>query len=138
MPPPEGPSPLDRKRIVIADDDRLFAEMLRSALSLHDEFDVVGIAGDGAEAVELAERLKPDLVLMDWNMPRVDGIEATRKLRDLEEAPAVVLISGTDAEVEVEAASAGAVGYLRKARDLAELTGLIAALGGALIQPGLY
>jgi DNA-binding NarL/FixJ family response regulator len=133
MPPPEGPSPPDRTRIVIADDDRLFAEMLRSALSLHDELDVVGIARDGAEAVELAERLKPDLVLMDWNMPRVDGIEATRKLRELEEPPAVVMISGTDAECEVEAASAGAVGYLRKARDVADLTGLIAALGTTLI-----
>jgi DNA-binding NarL/FixJ family response regulator len=133
MPPLEGPSPLDRTRIVIADDDRLFAEMLRSALSLHDEFDVVGVARDGAEAVELAERLKPDLVLMDWNMPRVDGIEATRKLRELEEPPAVVMISGTDAECEVEAASAGAVGYLRKARDVADLTGLIAALGTTLI-----
>jgi hypothetical protein len=48
------------------------------------------------------------------------------------------LISGTEADVEVEAASAGAVGYLRKARDLADLTGLIAALGTTLIQPGLY
>ena len=138
MPPPEGPSPPDRTRIVIADDDRLFAEMLQSALSLHDELDVVGIARDGAEAIELAERLNPDIVLMDWNMPRVDGIEATRTLRELEEPPAVVLISGTDAEGEVEAASAGAVGYLRKARDVAELTGLIAALGTTSIQPGLY
>jgi CheY-like chemotaxis protein len=78
-------------------DDRLFAEMLRNALCAHDEFDVVGIATDGAEAVDLAKRLRPNLVLMDWQMPHVDGIEATCTLRELDDPPAVMLISGTDA-----------------------------------------
>jgi DNA-binding NarL/FixJ family response regulator len=134
MPPPEGPSPPDRTRILIADDDRLFAEMLRSTLSSHDEFDVVGIATDGTGAVDLAKRLRPNLVLMDWNMPNVDGIEATRRLRELEDPPAVVLISGTDAAGEVPAASAGAVGYLRKARGLADIVDVIALLGTSIIQ----
>jgi DNA-binding NarL/FixJ family response regulator len=134
MTPTEGPSPPDRTRIVIADDDRLFAEMLRNALCAHDEFDVVGIATDGAEAVDLAKRLRPNLVLMDWQMPHVDGIEATRTLRVLDDPPAGVLISGTDAAGEVEAASAGAVGYLRKARGLAELIDVIALLGTSIVQ----
>src|SRR5918999_1800481 len=75
--PRSGWPSADGARIVIADGDRLFATTLTAALERHEEFEVVGIAGDGAEAVALAEDLKPSVVVMDADVPVLDGIEAT-------------------------------------------------------------
>jgi len=122
-----GPPP-DRTRIVIADDDRSFAEMLRTALVAHDQFDVVSIAGDGAEAVAEAERLKPDLILIDLVMPGFDGVEATRRISELPDPPAVILITGEDVSAtDVKAYEAGAAAYLRKTQDLPSLIDVIVA-----------
>jgi DNA-binding NarL/FixJ family response regulator len=112
----------DRTRIVIADDDRQFAEMLQAALTLHEEFEVVAIVGDGAEAVASATELRPELVLMDVAMPKLDGIEATHRIRELPDPPLVILITGQDPRATGENAyDAGAAAYLLKTRDLPNL-----------------
>ncbi len=72
------PQPL---RVLIADDHRLFAEALEAILAADDRIEVVGQAGDGGQAVELARKLDPDVVLMDVSMPVLDGFQATREIR---------------------------------------------------------
>jgi DNA-binding NarL/FixJ family response regulator len=102
-------------RVLIADDQRVVREGLTLVLGLLPDVEVVGSAGDGDEAIEMAGRLEPDVVLMDLRMPRCDGIEATRRLR--EQAPAVrvvVLTTYTDDKSVLEALRAGARGYLTK------------------------
>lgn len=102
-------------RVLIADDQRVVREGLALVLGLLPDVEVVGAAGDGDEAIEMAGRLEPDVVLMDLRMPRRDGIEATRRLRD--QMPAVrvvVLTTYTDDKSVLEALRAGARGYLTK------------------------
>lgn len=124
------PRSADRVRILIADDDRLFAEMLRTAISKQDECEVIGIAGDGEAAYELARTLEPAVVLMDANMPVVDGFEATRLIRGLPSPPVVVFISGTDGiRAGDRAMNAGASAYFRKTEDLTGLLDFVAAWG---------
>ena len=79
---PAVPPPERAVRVLIADDQRLFAESLMTVLGEDDRIDVVGIAGNGREAVDLALELQPDVVLMDLNMPLLDGFEATREIRE--------------------------------------------------------
>jgi DNA-binding NarL/FixJ family response regulator len=123
-------------RILIADDHRLFAESLMALLSEDDRVDVVGIADDGQEAVDLALELEPDVILMDLKMPVLDGFEATRQLRDAGCNAQILIVTGTDEEIESEeAAVAGASGYLRKERSVAELKAVfleVASLAAAL------
>lgn len=128
MPLSEGMPPKNRLRVVIADDDPLFAALLRARLVLRPELDVVGIARDGGEAVALAEDLLPDLLLMDVNMPRVDGIEATRLVRDLPDPPTVVLITGDDEDADARAYEAGAAAYLQKSVDIVSLIDVVVAV----------
>jgi len=126
MPQPPGP-PQTPLRVVIADDDRLFARMMRARLSALPEIEVVGLAPDGRRALALAEELEPDVVLMDVHMPVMDGVEATRLIRALEEPPAVVLITGEDAAADAAAFEAGAAAYLRKSGDLIDVIDVIVA-----------
>jgi len=101
--------------ILIADDHDLFAMGLAETLAAYPDLTVVGRAADGAEAVELASELRPDVVVMDVNMPRVDGIAATREVTEtLEHTRVVVLSALTDAETAHAARSAGAVAVLPK------------------------
>ncbi len=102
-------------RVVIADDQRVVREGLATIVGGFAESEVVGLAVDGAQAVALVAELVPDVVLMDLRMPRLDGVEATRRLRaDYPAVPVVVLTTYADDQSVVAALSAGAVGYLTK------------------------
>jgi DNA-binding NarL/FixJ family response regulator len=101
-------------RLLLADDHRMLRESLRRAME-DAGFDVVGEAADGAEAVRLADEFHPDVILMDVTMPVLDGVEATRQVRDrLPGTQVVILTMHADREVLVDAIRAGAAGYLVK------------------------
>ncbi|RHW27436.1 DNA-binding response regulator [Nocardioides immobilis] len=128
-------------RVVIADDERLIRSGLRLILTAEPDIDVVAEAADGVEAVEVVRREKPDVVLMDLRMPRIDGTEATRRLMTvLEPPPAVLVVTTFHADLEVQSAlAAGATGYLLKdapeARILAAVRG--AAQGATVLDPAV-
>ena len=121
-------------RILIADDHELFAEGLAELLATHPELEVVGRAADGAEAVALAAALNPDLVLMDVEMPRLDGISATREIIAAGGARVLMVSASTEPEVVARAERAGAVGYLFKGCALGDM---IAAIREAVSPSGL-
>jgi DNA-binding NarL/FixJ family response regulator len=136
MGPASEVPPANRTRILIADDDRFFAELLRSALAAHDDFEVVAIVENGAEAVSGSESLKPTLVLMDVTMPVLDGIAATRKLRELKDPPTVVLITGEESEANGRRAyEAGAAAYLRKSQELVAVIDVVIAVSQLSAAP---
>jgi DNA-binding NarL/FixJ family response regulator len=102
-------------RVLIADDQRVVREGLAMLLGLLPEVEVVGSASDGDEAVTLAADLLPDIVLMDLRMPRCDGVEATRQLRErVPETTVVILTTYADDRSVIDALRAGARGYLTK------------------------
>jgi DNA-binding NarL/FixJ family response regulator len=105
------PAPL---RVVIADDDERYAELVAGLLQDRPELEVIGIAKDGEEAVQLACWQDADIVLMDVDMPRIDGIMATRLVREARPRMCVLMLSGADPERVEEARAAGAIGYVHK------------------------
>ncbi len=108
-------SPSTRIRVLVVDDHPAMRQGLRSIVTAYDHLEVVGEAGDGAEAVELAQRLDPDVVVMDVNMPKMDGIEATRQIKAHQ--PTIVVIGLSvhqSADVEQKMKAAGAFAYLTK------------------------
>ena len=109
-------------RILVADDQRVVREGLGTLLGLITGIDVVGTAADGDEALALAIQLRPDVVLMDLRMPRCDGIEATRRLREHDAGIKVlVLTTYADDRSVIDALRAGARGYLTKDAGAAEI-----------------
>jgi DNA-binding NarL/FixJ family response regulator len=125
-------------RVVLADDQDLVRAGFRVILGTEDGIEVVGEAGDGEQAVELVERLKPDVVLMDVQMPRVDGLEATRRILHRHDDVKVVILTTFDREDYLfEALRAGASGFLLKnasPEDLIESVRIVAR-GDALLSP---
>jgi DNA-binding NarL/FixJ family response regulator len=105
----------DPVRVLLADDQRLVRESLATLLGLLDGIELAGCAADGEEALALVARQHPDVVLMDLRMPHMDGIEATRRLRERHPQVRVIALT-TDAEQEdvLAALRAGARGYLTK------------------------
>jgi DNA-binding NarL/FixJ family response regulator len=104
-----------RVRVVIADDQRLFAEALEAILSTDGRITVVGRADNGQSALELAREHEPDIVLMDIAMPVMDGIEATRAIREEVPNTRVVVLTGSAATADVSRArTAGASAYVTK------------------------
>jgi DNA-binding NarL/FixJ family response regulator len=103
-------------RVLVADDSAGVRELLVLLLNMESAFTVVGEARDGVTAVALAERLQPDLVILDVNMPRLDGIEALPRVRDASPGSRVVIFSGPndDHELEREANAAGATAVISK------------------------
>lgn len=113
-----------RVRVLVADDHPLFAQSLEVLLAADSRLDVVGVAANGAEAVELARRLTPDVVLMDVHMPHVDGIAATNAIVTQLEGVRVVMLSSSAAVEDVERSHlAGACAYVTKDADAASITG---------------
>ncbi len=108
-------------RVLIAEDNELVALTLEEQLK-SEGFDVVGVARTGIEAIDLATRLKPDIVLMDIRMPELDGIEATAQLNEQREVPVVILTAYADRDTVRRAELAGALAYLIKPINGSELT----------------
>ena len=119
-------------RILVAEDDELALDAIAVLLEQDGRFAVAGRAGNGLEAINLAKRLKPDAVVMDIEMPVLDGVEATRQLRERRPDLPIIAISGHDYEERVlEIRSAGADDYIRKALRATELPRVLAAVLGA-------
>jgi DNA-binding NarL/FixJ family response regulator len=111
-----------RIRVLIADDHRMFAEALETVLATDERLEVAGHARDGAEAVQLATELDPDVILMDISMPVMDGFQATQQIRRRLPGTSVLMLTGSNARTDVDRArAAGAAGYLTKDRVAAEL-----------------
>jgi DNA-binding NarL/FixJ family response regulator len=127
-------------RVLLVDDQALFREALATLLATHDGIDVVGEAGNGAEALDRAASLAPDVVLMDLRMPVLDGVAATRRLRVEHPGVRVIALTTFDDDEDVFAAlRAGAVGYLLKDVSSARLVEavLAAARGESVLQPSV-
>ena len=136
---PSAPPNARAVRVLIADDHRLFAESLMAVLSEDERVDVIGIAEDGQQAVDLVTELRPDVILMDLRMPVLDGFEATRRIRAAGLDTQIFILTGTDAGIGSEdAVAAGASGYLRKEQSVAELKDVfleVASLAAVLGTP---
>jgi DNA-binding NarL/FixJ family response regulator len=127
-------------RILVADDHPMLREGLVAVLNTQPDFDVIGEAADGSEAVRLAESLEPDVILLDLEMPKVDGIAALERLRDAgSEARAIVFTAYDTDERILGALRAGARGYLLKGASRAEIFGAIRTVhsGGSLLGPAV-
>ena len=127
-------------RVLVVDDHDLFRSGLRRLLHEHDDLDVVGDARRGDEAVEKAAQLKPDVVVMDVNMPGMSGVEATRGVLEASADSAVLMLTVTsDENAVLDAVLAGASGYLLKDATLPEIVRGIqaAAAGQSLIAPSV-
>jgi DNA-binding NarL/FixJ family response regulator len=127
-------------RVLIADDHAVVRQGLRTFLELQDEIEVVGEAADGIEALELVQRTAPDVALLDLVMPRLGGLEAIRRIREVAPATRVlVLTSFADDDTVLPAVRAGAAGYLLKDVQPPELVGAIRTVhaGEALLAPAV-
>jgi DNA-binding NarL/FixJ family response regulator len=127
-------------RVLVADDQQLVREGLRVLLDLTPGIRVVGEASNGAEAVERARQMRPDVVLMDVRMPKLDGVAATRRVREMcPDVQVIILTTFDDDEYVFDGLRAGAVGYLLKDVPSEKLAEAIraAARGEAFIQPSV-
>jgi DNA-binding NarL/FixJ family response regulator len=103
------------RRLVVVDDHALMRETINAILSRDPSLEVVGEAKDGLEAIECCQKLRPDLVLMDVSMPRMDGLEATRKIKEeLPQTSVLFLTAHADHRLLMDAVKAGAAGYVLK------------------------
>src|ERR687896_2384318 len=127
-------------RIVIADDHSLVRQGLRRYLEMADGIEVVGEASTGGEAVDLVDRERPDIALMDIRMPEMEGLEAARTINERHPDIGIVMLTAyDDRHFVVEAVRAGARGYVLKARDAEHLTQTVrlVAAGNLVIDPNL-
>jgi DNA-binding NarL/FixJ family response regulator len=122
-------------RVVIAEDQTIVRQGLRSLLGLSGDIEIAGEAADGEEAIEVIEAVKPDVVLLDLRMPRLDGVGVLKALRG--RVPTLILTTFDDDANLFEAVRAGAKGWLLKDVSLERLTGAIRTLaeGGTCIEP---
>ena len=128
----------EKIRLLVADDHPMLREGLVAVLGTQPDFDVIGEAADGSEVVRLAETLLPDVILLDLEMPEMDGVAALRKLRETgSEARAIVFTAYDTDERILGALRAGARGYLLKGASRAEIFDAVRTVysGGSLLQP---
>src|SRR5262249_18177967 len=131
---------MNRITILLVDDQPLFREGLRTLLSVQSDFEVVAEAGNGEEAIRLARALRPSVVLMDLQMPVLDGVVATRRLHEeLPNSGIIVLTTFGDDEMVFDGLRAGAIGYLLKDAPSEKLGEAIrvAARGESFLQPSI-
>jgi len=127
-------------RLLIVDDHPVVRTGLRGMFETDAGFDVVGEAGDGAEAADRVAELRPDVVLMDLQMPGVDGVEGIRRIRAMPGAPPVLVLTVYDSDAQIlRAIEAGASGYLLKDASREELFGAVrsVAAGGSPLAPAV-
>ena len=127
-------------RVAVVDDQRLFTKGLSGLVDMLDGIEVVGVAFDGEEAVALCRKEEPDVVLMDISMPKMDGISATRQIRDLLPQTAIIILTGHEEDEHVfEGIKAGAQGYLLKDSEPEDLSRAIRMVhaGATIIAPDL-
>jgi DNA-binding NarL/FixJ family response regulator len=125
-------------RLLLVDDHPVVREGLAAMLATQNDFEVVGEASDGAQAVDMVERLGPDVVLMDLEMPRVDGPEAIRRIRARRPDARVLVLTAYDTDERIlDAVQAGAQGYLLKGAPRDELFRAVRIVndGGSLLEP---
>ena len=127
-------------RVAVVDDQRLFTKGLSGLVDMLPGVEVVGVAYNGEEAIALCRKEEPDVVLMDISMPKVDGISATREIKDLLPQTAVVILTGHEEDEHVfEGIKAGAQGYLLKDSEPEDLSRAIHTVyaGDTIVAPGL-
>jgi DNA-binding NarL/FixJ family response regulator len=125
-------------RVLVADDHPMLREGLVAVLNTQQDFEVVGEAADGSEVVRLAERLNPDVILLDLEMPGVDGVAALEKLRSAGSEARTIVFTAYDTDERILGAlRAGARGYLLKGASRTEIFDAIRTVhaGGSLLQP---
>lgn len=121
-----------RIRVLIADDHAPFAASVKELLATDDSIDVIGVARDGAQAVELAELLEPDVVLMDLDMPKLDGYTAADRIRARNPTVRIVIVTGGTMKSQgTPTGSLGVAGYVLKTNVGAELLDAIRAQAAA-------
>ena len=122
------PAPI---RVLIADDHRLFAEALEAILDAEPRIEVVARARNGEEAIEQTLALRPDVILMDIAMPGVDGVEATKRIREQLPGACVLMLTGSNSRADVaRSRAAGAAAYVTKDRIASQLIDAIMELAG--------
>jgi NarL family two-component system response regulator LiaR len=130
----------DELTVLIADDHPLVREALHRALDVEEDMKVVAEASDGEEAIKLASELKPNVVVMDIVMPKVNGIEATRKIKEIAPDTAILILTAyDDDEYVLGLLDAGAAGYLLKSARGRDLVGAIRAIraGESVLHPNI-
>lgn len=128
-------------RVLVVDDHRTFADLLSLALSSEPDLDCIGTAGSAAEAVAMAAEMKPDVVVMDIEMPRQDGLSATRRLREvLPDLVIVVVTAHRDPQWVLRATQAGASAFVPKNGSLTEMLDVLrrARNGGMLVAASAF
>ena len=127
-------------RLVIADDHLVVRTGLRAMLGTGSDFEIVGEAATGAAAIDLADRIRPDVVLMDLRMPEVDGVAATARIRERHPNVHVLVLTTYDSDADIlKAIEAGATGYLLKDATREELVRAVraAATGASVLAPAV-
>lgn len=127
-------------RVFLCDDHTLFRQGMRKLLELEPDIQIVGEADSGRKMLDMLKKTGPDVILMDVNMPGMDGIAATYKIKKMLPHPGVIILTVYEDEAHIfEAIKAGAMGYLLKDVSIEEVTGAIRGVykGEALLQPNI-